>query len=139
MNSDRHVLNNSSIYVKGKFWPMSPCIAFFLNNEWRFLEVIVPVIREAQDSHYHFRSSFVCWPWCPRKSQRDLGRYIAAWSSHQEGWQTLWESVCAWGGKCVDRLFCFFLWLQFQPSFSAGSSHYLMSFPIEAAGKLEEG
>lgn len=108
MNSDRHVLHNSSIYVKGKFWPMSPCIAFFLNNEWRFLEVIVPVIREAQDSHYHFRSSFVRWPWCPRKSQRDLGRYIAAWSSHQEGWQTLWESVfCLRWEVCRQTLLFF--------------------------------
>ena len=27
---------------------MSPCIAFFLNNEWRCLEVIISVIRGAQ-------------------------------------------------------------------------------------------
>lgn len=75
MKSDRHVLNNSSIYVKGEFWPMSPCMAFFLNNEWRFLEEIVPVIREAQGSHCHFRSSFVHWPWCPRESKRPWSLY----------------------------------------------------------------
>ena len=116
---------------------MSPCIAFFLNNEWRCLEVIISVIRGAQYiATTTLELVLFADPVPKKKSNRPWPLYSNFIQSSGGIASSLGKSLCP---RWEVRQTLFFLWLQFQPLFSAGSNHYLMSFPMEAAGKLEEG